>query len=230
MKQLRWLIQAHPDTQVGIFLCTRVEALTKFLNTSNSAEDHKDTQVLMESLGHSNPKYQSQDSQGLVAMLLCTCPQAQHGALQMLGVMQVRSGPCWGQRLVLPPVSIPAQAGAVPVSLALWLHWVALLPGREQPGELCEDCPCHSALFPQDMMGEVPRVLVEPMLGSLYSVHLEVQYKGKMCLPTLGGLGPAWASVPGGRGRHRRSRPCVPGAPILPGCGRYRAGRGWAPF
>lgn len=52
-------------------------------------------------------------------------------------------------------MSIPAQAGAVPVSLALWLHRAALLPGREQPGERCEDCPGHSALFPQDMMGEV---------------------------------------------------------------------------
>uniref|UniRef100_A0A8C3EG30 Uncharacterized protein n=1 Tax=Corvus moneduloides TaxID=1196302 RepID=A0A8C3EG30_CORMO len=73
-------------------------------------------------LGHSNPKYQSQDSQCLIAVLFCTFPQAQQGALQMLWVMQVRSGPCWGQQALLPPVSIPAQAGAVPVSSALWLH------------------------------------------------------------------------------------------------------------
>lgn len=75
-------------------------------------------------------------------------------------------------------------------------------------------------------MGEVPCVLMEPMLGALCSVHVEIQYKGRICLPTLGGLGLAWESVPGGKGRHRRSRPCVPGAPILPGCGRYGAGRG----
>ncbi|KAM3668617.1 LOW QUALITY PROTEIN: armadillo-like helical domain containing protein 1 [Ammospiza maritima maritima] len=53
---------------------------TKFLNASSTAEGQKDAQVLLDSLGHSNPKYQSQDSQGLEAVLLCTSPQAQHGA------------------------------------------------------------------------------------------------------------------------------------------------------
>lgn len=69
----------------------------------------------------------------------CTSPQA----LQTLGwsQTQVQSEPCWVHRAVLPPVSIPAQAGAVPVSLALWLHWVALVPGREQPGELVKTVP-----------------------------------------------------------------------------------------
>lgn len=48
-----------------------------------------------------------------------------HGALQTLGVMQVRSGLCWGQWAVLPPVPVPTQAGTVPVSLALWLYCTA---------------------------------------------------------------------------------------------------------
>lgn len=105
---------------------------------------------------------------------------------------QAHTGEEWallGTRALLPPVPTPAQAGAVPVSLAFWLHWVALLPGREQSGELWEDCPCHCALFPQDRMGDVPCLFMEPVLGVLCSVHLEVQYKGKMCLPTLGAVG-----------------------------------------
>lgn len=105
---------------------------------------------------------------------------------------QAHTGEQWallGTRALLPPVPTPAQAGAVPVSLAFWLHWVALLLGREQPGDLCEDCPCHSALFPHDMMGDVPCLFMEPVLGVLCSVHLEVQYKGKICLPTVGGVG-----------------------------------------
>uniref|UniRef100_A0A8C3Q8R3 Uncharacterized protein n=1 Tax=Geospiza parvula TaxID=87175 RepID=A0A8C3Q8R3_GEOPR len=93
-----------------------------FLNASSTAEGQKDAQALLDSLGHSNPKYQRQDSQGLEAVVLCTSPQAQHGALQTLRLMQVRSGSCW-------------------------------------------------------------------RLGVLCSVHLEVQYQGKICLPTLGGVG-----------------------------------------
>lgn len=49
-------------TSWHLFLCTRVQALTKFLNASNSAEGQRDAQVPLESLGHSNSKSQSQDS------------------------------------------------------------------------------------------------------------------------------------------------------------------------
>uniref|UniRef100_U3JRN6 Uncharacterized protein n=1 Tax=Ficedula albicollis TaxID=59894 RepID=U3JRN6_FICAL len=108
--------------------CGMVQALTKFLNASNSAEGKKNTQVLLDSLGQGNPKYQSQDSQGLEAMLLCSPPRPSTG--------------------------------------------------------LCR----HSGSY-------VPCVLMEPMLGVLCSVHLEVQYKGRnwtdpgWCGADTGGLG-----------------------------------------
>ncbi|NWX44895.1 ARMD1 protein, partial [Steatornis caripensis] len=65
-----------------------VQSLTKFLATSNSAEAQEDVQVLMDSLGHGNPKYQNQVYKGLVAVLPHASPRAQQLALQTLGVMQ----------------------------------------------------------------------------------------------------------------------------------------------
>lgn len=64
------------------------------------------------------------------------------------------------------------------------------------------------------------------MLGVLCSVHLEVQYKGRNGPPTLGSVELTWASVPGAKGRHGRSRSSVPAAPIAPARGRHGAGRG----
>ncbi|NXR03211.1 ARMD1 protein, partial [Sagittarius serpentarius] len=101
-----------------------VQSLTKFLATSNSAEAQKDVQVLLDSLGHSNPMYQNQVYKGLVAVLPCASPHAQQLALQTLRVMQ-------------------------------------------------------------DVVGEVPSVLVEPVLGVLCSVHLEVQYEALQLLKAL---------------------------------------------
>uniref|UniRef100_A0A8C3RGE8 Uncharacterized protein n=1 Tax=Cyanoderma ruficeps TaxID=181631 RepID=A0A8C3RGE8_9PASS len=120
---------------------TQVQILTKFLNASNSAaEGQKDAQVLLDSGPQQcqvpEPRFPRPRSRAVVYLW-----QAQHGSLQTLGVTQVRRGPCWGKRAVLPSVSIRTQAGTVPESLALWLYCLALLPGREQPGELCEDCP-----------------------------------------------------------------------------------------
>ncbi|NXS64816.1 ARMD1 protein, partial [Pandion haliaetus] len=65
-----------------------VRSLTEFLATSNSAEAQKDVQVLLDSLGRSNPKYQNHVYKGLIAVLLCTSPRAQQLALQTLRVMQ----------------------------------------------------------------------------------------------------------------------------------------------
>ncbi|NXD61588.1 ARMD1 protein, partial [Eolophus roseicapillus] len=65
-----------------------VQSLAKFLATSNSAEAQEDTQILLDSLGHSNPKYQNQVYKGLIAVLPCTSPRAQQLALQTLRVMQ----------------------------------------------------------------------------------------------------------------------------------------------
>ncbi|XP_076196449.1 armadillo-like helical domain containing protein 1 isoform X2 [Aptenodytes patagonicus] len=93
-----------------------VRSLAEFLATSKSAEAQEDAQVLLDSLGRGNPKYQNQVYKGLIAVLPCASPRAQQLALQTLRVMQ-------------------------------------------------------------DMVGEAPSVLVEPVLGVLCSVHLEVQYE-----------------------------------------------------
>ncbi|NXV86381.1 ARMD1 protein, partial [Calonectris borealis] len=101
-----------------------VRSLAEFLATSNSAEAQGDVQVLMDSLGRGNPKYQNQVYKGLVAVLPCASPRAQQLALQTLGVMQ-------------------------------------------------------------DMVGQAPSVLVEPVLGVLRSVHLEVQYEAIQLMKAL---------------------------------------------
>ncbi|KFV41006.1 Uncharacterized protein C1orf228, partial [Tyto alba] len=43
-----------------------VQSLTEFLATSNSAEAQEDVQVLLDSLGHGNPKYQNQVYKGFI--------------------------------------------------------------------------------------------------------------------------------------------------------------------
>lgn len=78
------------------FLCTGVRSLAEFLATSNSAEAQEDVQLLLDSLGHANPKYQNQVYKGLIAMLPCASPRAQQLALQTLLVLQVGSGSGWG--------------------------------------------------------------------------------------------------------------------------------------
>uniref|UniRef100_A0A8D2PBE7 Uncharacterized protein n=1 Tax=Zosterops lateralis melanops TaxID=1220523 RepID=A0A8D2PBE7_ZOSLA len=97
--------------------CGTVQTLTKFLNASNLAEGQKDAQVLLDSLGHSNPKHQSQDSQDLKAELLCTPARPSPGGL------------CWGQWAVLPHVhpSIPTLAGTE-LCLSPWHCGCAVQP------------------------------------------------------------------------------------------------------
>ncbi|XP_009883161.1 PREDICTED: uncharacterized protein C1orf228 homolog [Charadrius vociferus] len=96
-----------------------VRSLAEFLAASNSAEAQEDVQVLLDSLGHGNPKYQNQVYKGLVAVLPCASARAQQLALQTLVVLQ-------------------------------------------------------------DVVGEAPSIIVEPVLGVLCSVHLEVQYEALM--------------------------------------------------
>ncbi|KAM6263373.1 armadillo-like helical domain containing protein 1 [Spheniscus humboldti] len=101
-----------------------VRSLAEFLATSKSADAQEDAQVLLDSLGRGNPKYQNQVYKGLIAVLPCASPRAQQLALQTLRVMQ-------------------------------------------------------------DMVGDAPSVPVEPVLGVLCSVHLEVQYEAIQLLKAL---------------------------------------------
>ncbi|NXF70497.1 ARMD1 protein, partial [Ciccaba nigrolineata] len=64
-----------------------VQSLAAFLAASDSAEAQEDVQVLLDSLGHGNPKYQNQVYKGLVAVLPCASPRAQQLALQTLRSM-----------------------------------------------------------------------------------------------------------------------------------------------
>ncbi|NXN39280.1 ARMD1 protein, partial [Rhinoptilus africanus] len=93
-----------------------LRSLADFLATSSSAEAQEDAQLLLDSLGRGNPKYQHQVYKGLIAVLPCTSPGAQRLALGTLVVMQ-------------------------------------------------------------EVVGEVPAILLEPLLGALCSGHLEVRYE-----------------------------------------------------
>ncbi|XP_068809022.1 armadillo-like helical domain containing protein 1 isoform X4 [Struthio camelus] len=102
-----------------------VQSIAEFLATSRSAEAQEEAQLLLESLGHGNPKYQNQVYKGLVAVLPCTSPRAQQLSLQTLRVMQ------------------------------------------------------------QDVVGEAPGSVAEPLLSVLRSRHLEVQYEAIQLLRAL---------------------------------------------
>uniref|UniRef100_A0A8C8EBS2 Armadillo like helical domain containing 1 n=1 Tax=Otus sunia TaxID=257818 RepID=A0A8C8EBS2_9STRI len=64
-----------------------VQSLAAFLAASDAAEAQEDVQVLLDSLGHGNPKYRNQVYKGLVAVLPCASPRAQQLALQTLRSM-----------------------------------------------------------------------------------------------------------------------------------------------
>ncbi|NWX90868.1 ARMD1 protein, partial [Nothoprocta pentlandii] len=101
-----------------------VRSIAEFLATSTSAEAQEEVQLLLDSLGRGNPKYQNQVYKGLVAVLPCSSPRAQQLSLQTLRVMQ-------------------------------------------------------------EVLGEAPRALVQPLLATLRSVHLEVQYEAIQLLRAL---------------------------------------------
>ncbi|XP_032048137.1 armadillo-like helical domain containing protein 1 [Aythya fuligula] len=101
-----------------------VRCLAELLATSTSAEAQEDAQVLLDTLGRGNPKYQHQVYKGLIAVLPCASPRAQQLALQTLGAMQ-------------------------------------------------------------ELVGEAPPALLEPLLALLGSAHLEVQHEALQLLPAL---------------------------------------------
>ncbi|KAM7145271.1 LOW QUALITY PROTEIN: armadillo-like helical domain containing protein 1, partial [Macrochelys suwanniensis] len=67
--------------------------IAEFLANSKSEGTQEQVQILLDSLGHGNPKYQNQIYKGLlIALLLCTPPKAQHLALQTLRTVQAVVG------------------------------------------------------------------------------------------------------------------------------------------
>ncbi|XP_034635413.1 armadillo-like helical domain containing protein 1 isoform X3 [Trachemys scripta elegans] len=69
-----------------------VRSIAEFLANSKSEETQEQVQILLDSLGHGNPKYQNQVYKGLIALLPCTSPKAQQLSLQTLRTVQAIVG------------------------------------------------------------------------------------------------------------------------------------------
>ncbi|XP_044158294.1 armadillo-like helical domain containing protein 1 [Bufo gargarizans] len=65
-----------------------VRAVAECLAKSKMEDTQEEAQVLLELLAHGNPKYQTQVYKGLIALLPCASPKAQHLALQTLRIVQ----------------------------------------------------------------------------------------------------------------------------------------------
>ncbi|XP_036969638.1 armadillo-like helical domain containing protein 1 isoform X1 [Acanthopagrus latus] len=65
-----------------------VKAIAECLATSSTDETKETACVLLESLSHGNPKYHSQVYKGLIALMTCTSPKAQHLVLHTLHTVQ----------------------------------------------------------------------------------------------------------------------------------------------
>ncbi|XP_032074684.1 armadillo-like helical domain containing protein 1 isoform X2 [Thamnophis elegans] len=65
-----------------------VRSIAEFFATSKSEETQEQVQILLDTLGHGNPKYQNQVYKGLIALLKCTSPKAQQLSLQTLRIIQ----------------------------------------------------------------------------------------------------------------------------------------------
>ncbi|XP_019386863.1 PREDICTED: uncharacterized protein C1orf228 homolog [Crocodylus porosus] len=69
-----------------------VQSIAEFMASSKSEKTQRQVQILLDSLGHGNPKYQNQVYKGLIALLPCTSPHAQQLSLQTLRVVQAIVG------------------------------------------------------------------------------------------------------------------------------------------
>ncbi|XP_069837313.1 armadillo-like helical domain containing protein 1 isoform X2 [Dendropsophus ebraccatus] len=101
-----------------------VRAVAECLAKSKMEDTQEQAQMLLELLAHGNPKYHSQVYKGLIALLPCTSPKAQHLVLQTLRIVQ-------------------------------------------------------------DIVPEPHPAIVEPLLGALRSVHMEVQYEALQLIKEL---------------------------------------------
>lgn len=161
-------LQTHPDIIWHLFLHTGVQCLAELLATSTSAEAQEDAQVLLDSLGRGNPKYQHQVYKGLIAVLPCASPRAQQLALQTLGAMQVGGR---ALRAASPFLGAPPAPSHFPTGSG----------GSTEPPPCPQgaSCPLTPPLSPQELVGEAPPALLEPLLAVLGSAHLEVQHEGR---------------------------------------------------
>ena len=73
-----------------LYILAGVKAIAECLATSSTDETKETACVLLESLSHGNPKYHSQVYKGLIALMTCTSPKAQHLVLHTLHTVQVK--------------------------------------------------------------------------------------------------------------------------------------------
>lgn len=66
-----------------------MRSIAEFFAISKSEATQEQVQILLETLGHGNPKYQNQVYKGLIALLKSTSPKAQQLSLQTLRTIQV---------------------------------------------------------------------------------------------------------------------------------------------
>lgn len=59
------------------------------LSKSSTDETQEAARLLLESLSHGNPKYQSQVYKGLIALMTCTAPKVQQRVLHTMCTVQV---------------------------------------------------------------------------------------------------------------------------------------------
>ncbi|NXO05365.1 ARMD1 protein, partial [Rhinopomastus cyanomelas] len=165
-----------------------VQSLAEFLATSNSAEAQEDAQVVLDSLGHGNPKYETQVCKSLIAVLPRACPYAQQLALQTLGAMQdaVEEGALVEPILcVLDSVHQEVQDQAIRMLKGLTAHGVrpALLkdlvafltpPGKEVLACCCAETTKDPATPRQPMQVHIQQAAAAKAIGILAKESAEV--------------------------------------------------------
>uniref|UniRef100_A0A8B9PL61 Armadillo like helical domain containing 1 n=1 Tax=Apteryx owenii TaxID=8824 RepID=A0A8B9PL61_APTOW len=125
-----------------------VRSIAEFLAMSRSTEAQEEVQLLLDSLGHGNPKYQNQVYKGLIAVLPCTSPRAQQLSLQTLRAPGSAVEPLLG---VLRSVHLEVQYEAIQLLRALMACEVRpallkglvalLIPPRKEEFSFCSETP-----------------------------------------------------------------------------------------
>lgn len=67
-----------------------MKVVAECLAKSSTDETQEAARLLLESLSHGNPKYQSQVYKGLIALMTCTAPKVQQRVLHTVHTVQVK--------------------------------------------------------------------------------------------------------------------------------------------
>ncbi|KAJ8779521.1 hypothetical protein J1605_012405 [Eschrichtius robustus] len=159
-----------------------VRSIAEFLAKSKSEETQEEVQILLDSLIHSNPKYQNQVYKGLIALLPCASPKAQQLSLQTLRTAQFPQAiliPSSIEESLLGTSSRDAHRTVENKSLRLQREI------RDEDGSLefmnreviSERVEVNK--ITQSIIGTTHPGIVDGVLKVLRTMHLEVQYEGQ---------------------------------------------------